>query len=366
MDLRPPSPVALLSIALLASAPFSNTTSATENPKPTIGPPPTDKVAIIEKALKAEPTNPQIHLEYGQALWWRGQPLVEAHQINAAGEFVREAQYHLQHVIELTRNHPPGSATQRSQAFYLLSQISAALDSDTKDAEWLLRQAIQADPHNKQAQIAYAPFDQGDRPIVRTARADVKSTTIGSRGLPETQSEETTTENPANAASPEPPLDLSETNEEGMPKSILFNGVVMNLAHEARDVVGPIWAYVPELQDINNWTEMEVLRRHNQFQDPLALAEQTGEYAFQRGGTIINMSGVDGSGRLVFITHADNEQKSEVNVLYTFAKDKTLFAKHYARRFSGPSHKEDSIRAAKANGNTWLEHLALQKVNIAN
>ncbi|MEM7146509.1 MAG: hypothetical protein AAF591_15340 [Verrucomicrobiota bacterium] len=362
MDLRPSLPV-LIGLTLLLGLPIPGSAADDLNQK--IGPPPTDKVAVIEKALEEQPMNPQLHLEYGQALWWRAQPLVESHQVKTAGPFIRKAQYHLQHTIELTRNHPPGSAVQRGQAFFLLSQISASLDSDTKDVAWLLRQAVHADPHNKNAQLAFAPFDQGDRPAVRTARADVKTTTIGSRGVPENHSNNSTENNSDSQPPAEPPIDLSETNEQGMPTSLIFNGVVMNLVHQARDVVGPIWAYVPELQDINNWTEMEVLRRHNQFQEPLALAEQTGEYAFQRGGTVINMTGADGAGRLVFVTHVDKDQKSEVNVLYAFAEDKTLFAKHYARRFGGPSHKEDSIRAAKANGNTWLEHLALQKVKIA-
>jgi hypothetical protein len=353
-----------LFLGLLALELGGLTTVASDETSPAVGPPASDKVAIIADALKADPGNPQRHLDAAQALWWRGQPHLTAGQRATAGEFIGKAEHHLQRVIELTPLDSPQTAAQRGQSFYLLSEISAALLDDSKEIEWLLLQATTADPDHEKAREAYAPFDRGDRPAVRTARAGVQMTSIGSRGVPEGQNKPSPQEEPNLEPAPKPQLDLAETNEAGVQKAILFNGMVMNLAHEAQDVVGPIWAYLPELQDLENWKEMEAVRRHIQYQDPVFLAEKTSEFAHQQGGTVINMSNAEGTGRLVFITHADSSQKSEVNVLYAYAKDQVLFAKHYARRYDGPNHREESIRAAKANGETWLDHLAIQKIKI--
>jgi hypothetical protein len=352
-----PLAIALATLSLSAFASDQEASSP-------VGPPPADATTIVADALQADPNNSQLHLEYGQALWRQGQPLLDSGQSVAAGEFIRKAELHLQRVIELTATGPPEAAPQRGQSFYLLSEISAALKDAPSEVEWLLLQATTADPGNKKAQQAYTPFDRGDRPQVRTARASVQMTSIGSRGIPKSKSKPKPADEAAAEKAPEPSVNIAETNAAGMPKAILYNGVAMNLVHEAQDVVGPLWAYVPELQDIDNWKEMEVVRRHLQYQDPMLLAEKTSEYAFQRGGVVIDMTSTKGLGRLIFVTHADATQQSEVNVLFAYAEDDVLFAKHYARRFGGPTHREDSIRAAKANGKTWLEHLAIQNVNI--
>jgi hypothetical protein len=378
MDTRVILPGLVASLWLLIFTAFP--AIASQEADASTAPPASDKLFIISNALKADPANPQLHLEYGQALWWQGRPLLENGQRIAAGKFIQKAEHHLQRVLELTPNPSPEAAVQRGQSFFLLSEISAGLQDDSKEIEWLLLQATTEDPGNEKARDAYTPFDRGDRPAVRTARAGVQTTSLGSRGIPESS-----TKSPAASATkssaksskppeapkdagakeaPQPKLNIAETNDAGMPTAILFNGVTMNLVHEAEDVVGPIWAYVPELQDLENWKEMEAIRRHYQYQDPTFLAEKTSEYAHQRGGTVINMTSTKGIGRLVFVTHADESQQSEVNVLYAYAKDEVLFAKHYARRFGGPTHREDSLRAAKANGDTWLEQLALQTINI--